>query len=145
MGKLPLRVLRRASALGVPVVAIGGRVTIAHNPGFVKMIAVSPAGLPPEAAMRPATASENIRKAVADLLSQARHSGHVLPFVADLYRIPDKKPVKTALVGVYGAERQCVACGVHDHHRVHGSVQDGSFRTAGLRSAASRQQDAACN
>lgn len=75
MGKLPLRVLRRASALGVPVVAIGGRVTIAHNPGFVKMIAVSPAGLPPEAAMRPATASENIRKAVADLLSQAGNSG----------------------------------------------------------------------
>ena len=75
MGKLPLRVLRRASALGIPVVAIGGRVTIASNPGFAKMIAVSPAGLPSETAMRPATASENIRRAVADLLSQAGNSG----------------------------------------------------------------------
>ena len=75
MGKLPLRVLRRASALGIPVAAIGGRVTIASNPGFAKMIAVSPSGLPSEAAMRPATASENIRRAVADLLSQAGNSG----------------------------------------------------------------------
>ena len=34
MGKLPVRVLRRASALGIPTVALGGSMAIGRNPGF---------------------------------------------------------------------------------------------------------------
>lgn len=73
MGKLPVRVLRRASALGVPAVALGGQVTIDRNPGFAKMLAVSPAGCPPETAMLPEVAFTNVRNAVAELLRNAEN------------------------------------------------------------------------
>lgn len=71
MGKLPVRVLRRASAPGVPAVALGGQVTIDRNPGFARMLAVSPAGCPPETAMLPEVAFTNVRNAVAELLRNA--------------------------------------------------------------------------
>ena len=71
MGKLPVRVLRRASALGIPTVALGGSVAIGRNPGFAKMLSVSPAGCPPETAMLPEVAFTNVRNAVAELLRNA--------------------------------------------------------------------------
>ena len=44
MGKLPLRVLRRAAAHGVPVIALAGSVSVTDNPGFAAIAAVSPDG-----------------------------------------------------------------------------------------------------
>lgn len=72
MGKLPLRVLRRAAAHGVPVIALAGSVSVTDNPGFAAIAAVSPDGCPLEIAMQAAIASSNIRKATAVLL---RHDG----------------------------------------------------------------------
>lgn len=72
MGKLPLRVLRRAAAHGVPVIALAGSVSVTDNPGFAAIAAVSPDGCPLEIAMQAAVASSNIRKATAVLL---RHDG----------------------------------------------------------------------
>ena len=72
MGKLPLRVLRRAAAHGVPVIALAGSVSVTDNPGFAAIAAVSPDGCPLEIAMHAAVASSNIRKATAVLL---RHDG----------------------------------------------------------------------
>ena len=72
MGKLPLRVLRRATAHGIPVIALAGSVSVADNPGFAAIAAVSPDGYPLEIAMQAAVASSNIRKATAVLL---RHDG----------------------------------------------------------------------
>ena len=72
MGKLPLRVLRRAEAHGVPVIALAGSVSVTDNPGFAAIAAVSPDGCPLEIAMQAAVASSNIRKATAVLL---RHVG----------------------------------------------------------------------
>ena len=72
MGKLPLRVLRRAAAHGIPVIALAGSVSVTDNPGFAAIAAVSPDGCPLEIAMQAAVASSNIRKATAVLL---RHDG----------------------------------------------------------------------
>ena len=82
MGKLPVRVLRRASAPGIPVVALGGQVTIGRNPGFAKMLSVSPAGCPPETAMLPEVAFTNVRNAVAELLRNAEDISY---FAADSF------------------------------------------------------------
>lgn len=82
MGKLPVRVLRRASASGIPVVALGGQVTIGRNPGFAKMLSVSPAGCPPETAMLPEVAFSNVRNAVAELLWNAEDISY---FAADSF------------------------------------------------------------
>lgn len=71
MGKLPLRVLRRASAHGVPVIALAGSVSVADNPGFAAVAAVSPDGCPLEIAMQAAVAALNIRRATARLLRHA--------------------------------------------------------------------------
>ena len=82
MGKLPVRVLRRASALGIPTVALGGSVAIGRNPGFAKMVTVSPAGCPPETAMLPEVAFTNVRNAVAELLRNAEDISY---FAADSF------------------------------------------------------------
>ena len=73
MGKLPVRVLPRPDALPprIPVVALGGQVTIGRNPGFAKMLSISPAGCPFETAMLPEVAFTNVRNAVAELLRNA--------------------------------------------------------------------------
>ena len=69
MGKLPLRVLRRASALGIPVIALAGDISPdAANPGFAGMFRISPPGCPRETAMRPEVAEANIRRTLAAIL-----------------------------------------------------------------------------
>lgn len=74
-GKTAYGILQRASARGIPVVAVAGLIDhddAVDSLGFKHMIQISPtpkdeAGL--REVMNPATASENIRKAVADYIS----------------------------------------------------------------------------
>ena len=72
-GKTPFGVLKRAEKQGVPVVAIGGSVTLdpqaALEAGFAGVYAVTPAGMPLETAMRPDVASNNICNTVRNILS----------------------------------------------------------------------------
>ena len=63
MGKVPVSVLRRASALGVPVVALAGKVRLDRNPGFAGIYEVTPPDCPPQTAMRSEVAYENVRRA----------------------------------------------------------------------------------
>lgn len=72
MGKIPGAVLRRASALNVPVMAIAGRVELNSNPGFKTIAAVTPDGCPDETAMNPQFAYENVRRTVSGLLARER-------------------------------------------------------------------------
>lgn len=91
-GKLPYCVLRRASALGVPTLAIAGRLgpgaagmaAEVHGtpaaaadmasdgpaPRFSAVLCVTPPGMPLEAAMRPEQARENIRRAMRTYLDR---------------------------------------------------------------------------
>ena len=72
-GKTPYGVLKRAMKQGIPVVAIGGSVTLdqqaALEAGFAGVYAVTPAGMPLETAMQPSVASENIYNTVRNILS----------------------------------------------------------------------------
>lgn len=72
-GKTPFGVLQRAKKQNIPVVAIGGSVTLdAHaalDAGFAGVYAVTPAEMPLETAMRPDVASENISNTVRNILS----------------------------------------------------------------------------
>ena len=72
-GKAPFGVLQKAKKQGVPVVAIGGCVTLdqqdAREAGFAGVYAVTPAEMPLATAMEPAVASENICNAVRSILS----------------------------------------------------------------------------
>lgn len=71
-GKTPSGVLRRAEKQGVPVVAIGGSVTL--NPeasveaGFAGVYTVTPEGMPLETALRPSIAACNIHETIKSLL-----------------------------------------------------------------------------
>lgn len=74
MGKLPLRVLRRAAAHGVPVIALAGSVSVTDNPGFAAIAAVSPDGCPLEIAMKPEVAFRNLRRTAAWAVLAISHS-----------------------------------------------------------------------
>ena len=66
-GKLPYAVAQRASAKGVPVIAICGAAEIGQLPGAKSVIPVTPEGMPLSEAMKPDVAMENIRTAVRDV------------------------------------------------------------------------------
>jgi glycerate kinase len=72
-GKTPYGVLKRALRQGIPVVAIGGSVTLdqqaAHEAGFAGVYAVTPSGMPLEEAMKPAIAADNIYNTVKHILN----------------------------------------------------------------------------
>ena len=72
-GKTPFGVLKRAKKQGIPVVAIGGSVTLdpkeALEAGFDGVYAVTPAGMPLDTAMQPSVAAENICNTVRNILT----------------------------------------------------------------------------
>lgn len=72
-GKTPFGVLKRAKKQGIPVVAIGGSVTLdpkeALETGFDGVYAVTPAGMPLDTAMQPSVAAENICNTVRNILT----------------------------------------------------------------------------
>lgn len=72
MGKAPSGVLQRAERLGVPCIAVGGRVVeevdfTAH--GFAALFAVTPDDMPLDKAMQPHQAYDNVRRC-ATLIAQ---------------------------------------------------------------------------
>lgn len=70
-GKLPYGVLKRANAVGVPVVLMSGAIKdtdMLRNAGFSQLIAVTPSGMPLEDAMKADVAKANISAAVMDLM-----------------------------------------------------------------------------
>lgn len=67
-GKLPYRVLERASAAGIPVIAIAGSVTEDANPGFTAIFPTVQGPCTLEEAMNPATASGNISRTVIRIM-----------------------------------------------------------------------------
>lgn len=71
-GKTPYGVAQRAARQGIPVVAVGGSVSIASGQaelaGFRKVVPATPADMPLEEAMVPEVAAENVYKAVLALI-----------------------------------------------------------------------------
>ena len=68
MGKLPFGILQRAQRHDVPVMLIAGRIAdeqILLDAGFSRVACINPLGIPLDIAMQPATAKENIRRAVS--------------------------------------------------------------------------------
>ena len=68
MGKLPFGILQRAQKHHVPVLLIAGRIAderLLLDAGFSRVACINPPGIPLEIAMQPATAKENIRRAVS--------------------------------------------------------------------------------
>jgi glycerate 2-kinase len=66
MGKAPSAVLRRASAAGVPVIAIGGSVSSDFAASdFAAVLAATPSDMPLSTALRPDIAKANISRAIA--------------------------------------------------------------------------------
>lgn len=71
MGKAPSGILRRASAQGIPVIAIGGRVEWydeLRKSGFAKILEASSPDMPKEKAMQRSIAYENMRRAGQQLI-----------------------------------------------------------------------------
>ena len=72
-GKTPYGVLKRAMKQGIPVVAIGGSVTLdqalAHEAGFAEVYGVTPEGMPLSEAMKGEVAWENVYNTVKEILS----------------------------------------------------------------------------
>lgn len=70
MGKVPYAVLKRASAHGVPVIAIAGSVAedIGEKHGFAAILPVVPRPMSLEEAMRHDTAAANITRTVANIM-----------------------------------------------------------------------------
>lgn len=76
-GKLPSVVLRRASAKGIPVIAIGGIVDLESDEilksGFLSVLPIQPLPIAPEetaAAMQPEATAYNITRTLISVLSQ---------------------------------------------------------------------------
>lgn len=71
-GKTPYGVMLRARKQGIPVIAIGGAVTLdpdaALNAGFAGVYAVTPAGMPLSEAMKTDVAGENVRNSVKKII-----------------------------------------------------------------------------
>lgn len=72
-GKTPYGVLKRAMKQGIPVVAIGGSVTLdqesARKAGFTEIYAVTPEGMPLAEAMKADVAWRNVYNTVKEILS----------------------------------------------------------------------------
>ena len=71
MGKAPSGILRRASAQGIPVIAIGGRVEWCdelRKSGFAEILEASSPDMPKEKAMQRSIAYENVRRAGQQLI-----------------------------------------------------------------------------
>ena len=69
-GKLPYTVAQRASARGVPVIAICGRSEVDALRYFKTICQVTPSDMPLAEALRPDTASLNIRTAIAKTIKK---------------------------------------------------------------------------
>ena len=69
-GKLPYTVAQRASARGVPVIAICGRSEVDALRYFKTICQVTPSDMPLAEALRPDTASLNIRAAIAKTIKK---------------------------------------------------------------------------
>ena len=72
MGKAPYSVLRRASKLGIPTVAIAGKVfdiDALKQAGFREVLCINPPGITLETAMRPEVARRNVFDTVRGFLS----------------------------------------------------------------------------
>lgn len=73
-GKTPFGVRQHAARYAIPVVAIGGQVTIDKSQsefsGFRDIIQITPADMPVEEAMKPEAAAENIRLSIIRLLDR---------------------------------------------------------------------------
>ena len=69
-GKLPYTVAQRASARGVPVIAICGRSEVDALRYFKTICQVTPSDMPLAEALRPDTASLNIRIAIAKTIKK---------------------------------------------------------------------------
>ena len=70
-GKLPYAVMNRCVKEGVPGVAIGGCVGLSEDEdidGFESILPVTPAGMPISEAMKPETASANVRNTVRHIM-----------------------------------------------------------------------------
>lgn len=73
-GKTPYGVMLRARKQGIPVVAIGGAVTLnpdaTKNAGFEGVYAVTPEGMPLSEAMKKDVASSNVRNSVKRIIQK---------------------------------------------------------------------------
>ena len=73
-GKTPYGVARRALRQGIPVVAIGGSVTLDKSQtqlaGFKDVLQVTPVGMPLQEAMKPEVAAENIYQTIKTSLKK---------------------------------------------------------------------------
>ncbi|HIS22298.1 MAG TPA: glycerate kinase [Candidatus Cryptobacteroides intestinipullorum] len=78
MGKVPSAVLKRASALGIPVIAIAGCIgeDMETSQGFAAVFPVTPYGMDKDEAMRPSTSSANVRRTVHQIMNVIRISGN---------------------------------------------------------------------
>lgn len=76
MGKVPSAVLRHASAMGIPVIAIAGCIDrdLEGNNGFTAVFPVSPGNIPAEEAMQPAVAAANVRRTVSRIMNVIKMS-----------------------------------------------------------------------
>ena len=72
LGKAPYSVLRRASKLGIPTVAIAGKVRdkeLLEQVGFKDVLCINPPDMTLETAMRPEVARRNVFETVKEYLS----------------------------------------------------------------------------
>lgn len=76
MGKVPSAVLRHASAMDIPVIAIAGCIDrdLEGNSGFTAVFPVSPGNIPAEEAMQPAVAAANVRRTVTQIMNVIKMS-----------------------------------------------------------------------
>ena len=73
-GKTPYGIMKRASDKGIKTVVIGGSVKLDDGDDISEFDAVyptTPPGMPLEEAMRPETAAENIRTAIAEIMNKS--------------------------------------------------------------------------
>jgi glycerate kinase len=65
MGKAPSGILRRASAQGIPVIAIGGKIDWCdelQESGFAEILSINTNGMPTKKAMQRSIAYENVKR-----------------------------------------------------------------------------------
>lgn len=70
MGKVPIGVLKRAKAAGVPILLLSGGVEdieILNRAGFQSVFSTTPSPMPLEQAMQPKTARQNIQETIAQI------------------------------------------------------------------------------
>ena len=76
-GKLPYCVLKHASRLGIPVIAVAGSVSPGTDPGFTAVFPVLCSPCSAAEAMDPETASRNIRRTVKQIMKVISSSFHI--------------------------------------------------------------------